>query len=158
LDPHWSALAPTRPLRRFSLVELEDGKGLTAAALRVDERILHYLAGVNLLDPRLAPILQLRPPPDLIADDHRAVASRIAQVFDSEMPPAIQFCGDDPHGQEDAAAFVAQARGWQLFTARAEDLPPQGSDLNQLVTLWERDAPLLSGVLLLQCASDGLSA
>ena len=32
--------------------------GLTAARLRIDERVLHYLAGVNYLDARLQPLLQ----------------------------------------------------------------------------------------------------
>jgi hypothetical protein len=156
-DPHWSALAPTRPLRRFCLVELDGGKGLTSAPLRIDERILHYLAGVNLLDSRLQPVVRLTPSPDWIADDHRTVAGLIAQALDSQTPPAIQLCGDDPQGQEDAAAAAAQAQGWQLFTLRTEDLPPQGADLNQLVTLWEREAPLLGGALLLQCGSSGMT-
>jgi len=73
------------------------------------------------------------------------------------MPPAIQFCGDDPQGQEDVAAIVAQVKGRQLFTVRADDLPAPGPDLNQLVTLWEREAPLLPAALLLQCAASGLS-
>ena len=38
-DPHWSALAPTRPLRRFCLVELDGGKGLTSAPLRIELRL-----------------------------------------------------------------------------------------------------------------------
>src|SRR5216683_81173 len=59
-DPHWSALAPSAPLRRFHLVELESGHGLTSAPLRIDERILHYLAGVNELDSRLEPLLRTR--------------------------------------------------------------------------------------------------
>jgi hypothetical protein len=157
-DPHWSALAPARPLRRFCLVELEGGKGLTSAALRIDERVLHYLAGANLLDPRLQPILQVGHAPDWIADGHRAVVSRIVRALDSSTPPAIHLCGNDPQGQEDIAAAAAQAKGWQLFTLRAEDLPPQGTDLNQLIALWEREAPLFSGALVLQCASGGLSA
>ena len=51
-EPHWSALTPGRPLRHFRLVELEPGHGLASAPMRIDERILHYLAGVNALDPR----------------------------------------------------------------------------------------------------------
>jgi hypothetical protein len=42
-EPLWSALTPSRPLRRFRLVEVEAGHGLTSAPLRIDERILHYL-------------------------------------------------------------------------------------------------------------------
>ena len=57
-DPHWSALTPSRPLRRFRLVEVETGHGLTSAPLRIDERILHYLAGVNLINPRLESLVQ----------------------------------------------------------------------------------------------------
>jgi hypothetical protein len=57
-EPHWSALTPFRPLRRYRLLELEPGQGLTAATLRIDERILHYLAGVNAPDQRLQPFIQ----------------------------------------------------------------------------------------------------
>ena len=42
-DPHWAALAPTSPLRRFRLVEIEAERGVTTAPLRIDERILHEL-------------------------------------------------------------------------------------------------------------------
>ena len=57
-EAHWSALTPDRPLRRFRLLEVEPGHSLTTAPLRIDERILHYLAGVNLLDHRLQSLLQ----------------------------------------------------------------------------------------------------
>jgi len=70
-EPHWTALTPARPLRHFRLVELEAGHGLTSAPLRIDERILHYLAGVNLLDRRLDPILRLSQFPEWIAQEHR---------------------------------------------------------------------------------------
>src|SRR5262249_12557977 len=49
---HWSALAPGAPLRGWRLVELR-GAGLTSAPLRLDERILHFLTGINQLDERL---------------------------------------------------------------------------------------------------------
>src|ERR1035438_4818299 len=71
-EPHWSALTPFRPLRRFRLIELERGHGLTCAPLRIDERILHYLAGVNLPDPRLQPLIEASPFPDWIGTGHKA--------------------------------------------------------------------------------------
>src|SRR5690606_29300017 len=52
-EPHWSALAPDRPLRRWKLVELDGGRGLTTARLRIDEHVLHVLAGHHVLDDRL---------------------------------------------------------------------------------------------------------
>ena len=45
--PHWSALAPDRPLRRWRLLEVDDAAGLARGRLRIDERVLHYLAGVR---------------------------------------------------------------------------------------------------------------
>ncbi len=43
-DPHWDAITPSRPLRRFRMLEVSRPH-LTSAPLRIDERILHYLAG-----------------------------------------------------------------------------------------------------------------
>ena len=73
-EPHWSALAPSRPLRRFRLIEVELAHGVTSAPLRIDERILHYLAGVNLLDGRLQPMLRIARRLDWIDDEHRQLA------------------------------------------------------------------------------------
>ena len=58
-EPHWSALAPVGPLRRWRLVEATS-TGLAAGRLRIDERILHYLAGVNYLDVRLRRLMRPR--------------------------------------------------------------------------------------------------
>jgi hypothetical protein len=157
-DAHWSALAPSRPLRRFRLIEVEPGYGLSAAPLRIDERILHYLAGVNLLDGRLQSLLRPCPAPDWIAEPHRKAAARAARAFGSSPPPAVVMCGDDPDGQQDAAAHAARECGWRLFALDAGDLPPLGAELNQLVLLWEREAALLSAALLLCCPSGELSA
>ncbi len=46
-DSHWDAITPSRPLRRFRMLEVQRGSTLTSAPLRVDERILHYLAGAT---------------------------------------------------------------------------------------------------------------
>jgi hypothetical protein len=159
-DPHWSALTPSRPLRRFRLVEFEAGHGLTSAALRIDERILHYLAGVNLLDPRLQSMVRLSPFPEWIAEDHKTVAAQAVQLLESYSPDGsiLHLCGDDAQGQEDAAALAAHEAGRHLLTVRAEGLPALGPDLDQLIPLWEREAMLLPGVLLIQCAPGGFTA
>jgi hypothetical protein len=157
-NPHWSALAPSRPLRRFHLIDVEPGYGLSAAPLRIDERILHYLAGVNLLDGRLVPMLQRYILPRWITDTHWQVAARVARALGASPQPAVQLCGDDPDGQQDVAAHAAQERSWQLFTLHEADVPPPGPELNQLIMLWEREARLLPAALLLRCPSGALSA
>src|SRR5215210_224520 len=52
--PHWSAVSPSGPLRHWRLIEVGPGPSLTASPLRIDERVLHFLAGLDLRDERLA--------------------------------------------------------------------------------------------------------
>jgi hypothetical protein len=159
-EPHWSALTPARPLRRFRLIELEaPGRGLTSSALRIDERVLHYLAGLNLLDQRLEPLLRPGTPPDWIAQDHRAAAEQIARELENQaaIVPVIHLCGDDTAGQEDTATFAAELLGLQLYTVRADDLAPVGPELEQWHVLWQREALLLPAALFIQGAGTGVT-
>jgi hypothetical protein len=158
-EAHWSALAPIRPLRRYRLVELNRDVGLTSSPLRIDERILHYLAGVNLLDPRLEPVLQAGASPEATAENHQLVVDRIICVLEKEHErlPVFQLCGSDAHGQEDIAALVSYAGGRYLFVMRSEDIPCAASELEQFALLWERESVLLPGALLIQCGSEGPS-
>jgi len=163
-DPHWSALTPNRALRRYRLVEVDATHGLLAGPLRIDERILHYLAGVNLLDPRLEPLLTLCPPLRSIAASHEAIARQAAndaahaaaQAADRKQPtqpmPVLHFCGDDPHGHQDAAMCIAEQAGLRLFLLRAEELPAPGPELDLIAQIWRRESLLLPGALLIECA------
>src|SRR5207253_10555399 len=56
---HWSALNPAAALRYWRLIEVvhQPGVPLTMNPLRIDERILHFLAGLQHLDERLAGLL-----------------------------------------------------------------------------------------------------
>jgi hypothetical protein len=157
---HWSAFTPSRPLRRFRLVEADASQGLTSAPIRIDERILHYLAGVNKLDSRLVSVVQAIPFPDWIAEDHKLVAAQAARVLEniSHNSCLLHFCGDDVCGHEDTAALVSHAIGRNLFTMHAEELPAVGPDLEQLSLLWQREVLLLPAALLVQCGPLGFTA
>jgi hypothetical protein len=157
---HWSALTPVSPLRRFRLVEVETGETLSSACLRIDERILHYLAGINILDPHLQPILRLTPAPVWIADGHKSVATEAAGFIESHSSwtPVINFCGDDPEGQEDVASAAARQLGRVLLVLVAEDLPTVGSEIERFICLWEREAMLSQGTLLIQFRSAEFAA
>ncbi|MFD0428258.1 hypothetical protein ACFQ60_09360 [Streptomyces zhihengii] len=63
-EPHWSALTPVAPLRRWRIVELDDETRLTTSRLRLDERILHFLLSSPYLDARLHGMLRRVPVPD----------------------------------------------------------------------------------------------
>lgn len=157
-DPHWSALAPLSPLRRYRLIEIEAGQGLTSAALRIDERILHYLAGVNQLDARLEWMLQARLHPAWIAEEHRALAERAVEAWRTGLHaphcPVIHLFGDDARGQEDVAALLAERLGCHLYILRAENVPAAGAETDSFVQLWTREALLLPAILLLQMESE----
>ena len=76
--PHWGALAPNAPLRRLAPLDITSGPPLTQAMLRIDERLLHYLAGVALVDERLSPLLRRLPPVAELSPAHDAVARALA--------------------------------------------------------------------------------
>jgi hypothetical protein len=159
--PHWSALAPVGPLRRWRLVELDEAVGVTRAPLRIDERILHYLAGMNYLDRRLCSLLRSVTPPSGIAETHRAVADRVRQALEQWTTgdaPVVRLTGDDAPGQIDVAAAVATALGLGVHVLQAGDVPAGHAEIDALTTLWEREAPLLGSALLVSAGADPLPA
>lgn len=158
--PHWSALAPASPLRRWRLLELDEAAGVAHGRLRIDERILHYLAGVNYPDVRLRSMLSKAAQPDAMAESHRELCATVHAALEgmSGAAPLVWLSGDDALGQIDVAVTVAAALDFSVHVLRAEDVPAGHAELEALATLWERDAVLLGSVLLLSCGSDPLPA
>ncbi len=150
-DAHWSALAPTAALRRWRLLELDEQAGITHGRLRIDERILHYLAGLNLLDPRLEPLLVPIRAAGTMADAHTDVAERLAAALEADgaHPRPILFTGDDADGQRDVAAQVAGQFGLALFALSGDAIPRAAHERHALALLWAREAALLDAGLLI---------
>ena len=152
-NPHWSALAAVAPLRRWRLIEVDDGVGLVAGKLRIDERVLHYLAGVNYLDPRLQPLLRPIAAAQVMAVAHRQIGNAMLDRLreKSTQYPVVLLSGDDADGQSDVAAYVAAQLRLQLHSVHAEDLPANAAELDAFANLWQREAALLGAILLVQC-------
>ena len=119
-------LAPPRAGGRAALV---------AARLRIDERVLHYLAGVNQLDQRLAPLLRRIGEP--AGDGRRACRPRSIRSLATRSTRAGRRCRCCSSG---AATCMASATsrprlagrcGLQLHVLRADDIPagPQRCEL-----------------------------
>ena len=55
----WDVVSPQRPLRYWRLIELDEPRteALTATRIRIDERIVSFLKGLNVMDERLAPLV-----------------------------------------------------------------------------------------------------
>lgn len=159
--PHWSALLPSAPLRRWRLIEVEGGGVLTGSPLRIDERILHYLVGVQYLDERLAGLVELLHESGQLVKSHQHLAKQLAQTLSftalGSTLPVVQLCGDDMASKRAIAVSACQMLGLNLHLLSANSLPTNISDLNPLLQLWEREAVLSNSALLLDCDEVELS-
>lgn len=154
-DAHWSALSPARPLRYWQMIEVAPGDSLTGASLCIQERVLHYLAGVQYLDERLRHYFRPVAPPERVVPTHSVVADDIASTWyeagQQGRLPVIELCGDGTSKKAIAAA-AAERFGLQLHSLSAWNLPHLGAaELANLLRLWEREAILNSSALLLEC-------
>ncbi|MGF1499444.1 MAG: ATP-binding protein [Elainellaceae cyanobacterium] len=154
-DTHWSAFSPLSPLRRWQLVELGPGHSLLTTPLRIDERILHYLMGLEHLDERLMDLVKAVPPeaPDLLVPSHQslvnALAASLAQHGSQSPSPVLQLCGEDHASKRMIAAQVCRQIGSSLYSLNSKAIPTNTTDLQQLIHLWEREARLKQVILLL---------
>lgn len=161
-DPHWSALTPKAPLRRWRLLEIGAGKALSLSPLRVDERILHYLTGIQHLDERLIGLVKPLHPTGELVPSHRRLAERLAATWSSSSAtplPVVQLCGEETAGKRAIAIAACTQLGLNLHLIPAHAIPTSSQDLNDLLRLWEREAILSSSALLLDYdEGDGIDA
>ena len=155
-DAHWSALAPNGALRQWRLIELVPGAMLTSAALQIDERILHFLLGIDQLDARLAHLIRELPPTHsrALAPSHAGIVRDVAALWSSRTAarsmPLVQLCGDPDDCFPIVAAAAAEC---SLRAARigAEHALMAGHELDAFLRLWEREFALSGlGVLVIE--------
>lgn len=150
-EPHWSALHPNGPLRHYRLLRLAPGELLTTSPLRVEERVLHYLTGIDALDLRLQGLLREVPRGASLTDDQQALARQVAGDLDQG---SVLLAEATPATRRAVARQAAATLGERLFALREPDLPADAGERNELAALWRRDA-LLSNALLLVEMADG---
>lgn len=151
-DGDWTALAPDTRVRRWRLVDVAPGVGVAQARLSADERILNYLADRSFLDPRLDGLIRLCPSTSATPDD---VSRRLAtcwnaaqSIIDCPLADLSEFPADE--ALRVAAATCTQL-GLRLHTLQARDLPASHAEREALARLWEREALLVNGALLVDC-------
>jgi hypothetical protein len=150
-DAHWSALAPSSSLRRWRLIELTNNEGLVAAPLRIDERVLHFLTGINHLDDRLQALVEPISAAVDLPPSQLEVARRIAQLLansQNQVPPIVQLCGGDGTGRRELAALASLELGLRLYALRCSDIPAPAAEREALARFWEREAILSHSALL----------
>ncbi|MFB3764643.1 MAG: ATP-binding protein [Methanotrichaceae archaeon] len=151
-NPHWTAIVPGAPLRRWRMIEVGPGSALTTSPLRIDERILHYLAGVSCLDERLKGLVE---PVAIQQEDLPAylkdIADRIEDIWSGKEGrfdrSIIQLCGGEDIDDLAIAASACRAMGMELFSIKTHDIPGPAQERDALACLWDREA-ILSGSVL----------
>jgi predicted kinase len=153
---HWSALTPAAPLRRWRLIQVAGDQPLTQIPLRIDERILHYLAGVQHLDERLSGLVEpvLATEGELVPS-HRTIAEEIAAAWSypavGTERAIVQLHGQDSVGKRTIAAHACSALGWNLNSLQAAAVPLAHAEADAMVRLLVREAALTGGALLVDC-------
>ncbi|MCC5666842.1 ATP-binding protein [Nostoc sp. CHAB 5784] len=151
--PNWAALTPSANLRRWRLIEVGAGNTLTSSPLRIDERILHYLAGVQHLDDRLLGIVEPLTTEAYLVPSHakltqEMVATWVKAANTKDILPVLQLCGGENASKRAIAMAVCGAFGLNLFTISAQTIPTDISQLQLLKCLCEREYHLSSMALL----------
>jgi winged helix domain-containing protein/ATPase family protein associated with various cellular activities (AAA) len=130
------------PLRRFHLVGLDPA----THALRLDERIVDYLLGINHLDERTAPLLLAIPATPLSAP-HRDLAERLVRWMESlrtaERRPVLNLVGPAGSGKQAVARSFCDGLGVGLHRLDPARLPAPGPEREEMLRLLQREALLL---------------
>ncbi|MEG4534431.1 ATP-binding protein [Microcoleus sp. D2_18a_D3] len=175
--PHWNAISPDRPLRRWQLIEVGRGKTITRSALRINERILHYLMGVDCLDEAFKGTIEpvslsgemVRSRRMPLSGSHSTIASQIATLWSknwvqqqsdfsldslpiTDYPlPIVQLCGDEVESKLAIAFTACELSGIKLAAISTRVIPTVTAELNNLILLWQREGKLSKSALLLDC-------
>ena len=173
---HWDALSPKGRLRKWGLIEIGPGRTLASSPLRIDERILHYLAGVNYLDERLRGIVDsfnsnvradLNGDESLVFSHEKLAQQMVASWMQAERSPltplkkggtgsrssfpVLQLCGIEPASKQAIAAQACGVLNLNLLVISADALPADGTQQNLLKRLCDREYILNQSALFLDC-------
>ena len=158
-DPSWDGLSPHRPLRYARLMEIDQSGStpLTAAGLRVDERVVNYLKGLNALDDRLTAIVEPAGEATPLAGSQMEAVSqvldRLRVAAESGAVPVVQLVGGDTDSRMAVARQVCAGLDRRLYRLNAESLPRATVDNETVARLWQRENVLLPLSLFVEAES-----
>jgi hypothetical protein len=148
-------LAPAASLRHWFFIESEPTPTLTCGRLRIDERILNYLTGIDFLDRRLAGLVSTVSGQSNLVPSHRLQAEKIATVWqqmgDFADFPIVQLYGPDAEEKQAVAAQACEWTGLTMARLSARNIPENITELDAFVRLWSRETVLSHLALLVDC-------
>jgi hypothetical protein len=149
-DAHWSALTPAGPLRHWRLVEVAEPAPLVDSRLRVDERVLHFLLGIQHVDARLAGAVSLLPAASADAATPAAVRHLADALASGDKSTVIALSGPSVAERRAAVAAACAALEHRVLVLHASDVPQAAAERDGLFRLVARELALTRGVLLLE--------
>ena len=151
---HWDAFAPTSPLRRWQMINVGGGRSLTSSPLQIDERILHYLWGIQHLDERLVGMVEPISFSEQLVPSHQQLVEQIKAIWleeENAQRSVIQLCGQEESSKRAIASAICDSIGINLHAISAATIPTEINQLHLIQCLWERESALTSSALLLNC-------
>lgn len=145
---HWDAIAPASPLRSWRLVELGPGPTLPSRSIRIDERVLHHLTGIDAIDERLDGIAFVGGGAVSLAPSQRQLAADLARTVASGELTLVVLDGEDVDARMDVACQVAAGLELVPLVVRPAGLAP-GPDLASVARLIDREVLLLGALPIL---------
>lgn len=145
-DAEWQAFTPRASLRHWQLLHV-DGDWLNSSNIRINERILHYLVGIQERDSKIMPYVACQPPTLSPMTAHwRALRQQAQELLQSGHTLHIQ-----QSKVESVMAFVhevQQQMGWEVLEWQGRALPSNADEIEQLSGWLEREHLLHPFILL----------
>ena len=151
----WDAFCPEGPLRRWRLIELVGSGLMLRRAIVVDERVLHFLMGLNYLDARIEGLVVPAAPTRMLDAREAALAAEAAAALALDRrAPVLLIAGGDRLAKREVMAATAAEAGRRLLRVDAGDLPRGWEDREALATFLDRELALSDAVLLIECVEE----
>jgi len=150
-EAHWSAVNRDGPLRYWRLIDVAPGS-LMHSPLKIDERMLHYIAGVDCGDERLeAHIHPITPDRESIPAAQQECAQRAVAYWTRSTKPVLLTArrSSDRRG---VAQEICRMLNRPCFGMHAADVPSNPTEREQLSRLWNREALLTGAVLCIEAS------
>lgn len=159
---HWDAISPLAPLRHWQLLLADTAGGLAHASLRIDERVLHHVAGVAASDPRLDGLVQVElasPAGAAVAPAvDEAAAAHAAHALRRHAAPVVVIRGTEA-ASRDLALRALQIAGLAALWTDPAHWPLEARDVADAARRLDREAALLGAAVVMPAdAGDGLDA
>jgi hypothetical protein len=149
-EARWEALAPEAPLRRWHIIATDAGPDRLQARLRLSERVLHHLVGLEAMDEGLVGAVRAQMAPGWLPPARReaalALAPRLAPTWAA---PCVLLVGPEPDDGLELAGAACAAAGLRLYAMDAADLPALPADRRALSLAWSREALLARRALVI---------